>query len=64
MTPDERQGLIAEYKDGYAEVLRNLSDFPDSLLNAHPIPGSGALRRSFIIWPIAKLPVVCGCDAY
>lgn len=39
MTPDERQGLIAEYKDGYAEVLRNLSGFPDNLLNAHPIPG-------------------------
>lgn len=39
MTPDERQELIAQYKDGYAEVLRNLSDFPGDLLNAHPIPG-------------------------
>ena len=39
MTPDEREELIAQYKDGYAEVLRNLSDFPEDLLNARPIPG-------------------------
>ena len=39
MTPDERQELIAQYKDGYAEVLRSLSDFPEHLLTAHPIPG-------------------------
>lgn len=39
MTPDERQELIARYKDGYAEVLRNLSNFPEDLLTAHPIPG-------------------------
>jgi DinB superfamily len=39
MTPDERQKLIAQYKDGYSEVLRHLNDFPEDSLTAHPIPG-------------------------
>src|SRR6266567_1504243 len=39
MTADERQELIAQYKDGYAEVLRSLSDFPEASLNARPISG-------------------------
>lgn len=37
MNPDERQELIAQYKSGYAEVLRNLADFPPDSLTAHPI---------------------------
>src|SRR6266850_1958472 len=39
MTSEERQELIAKYKDGYNEVARNLDGFPDELLAAHPIPG-------------------------
>ena len=39
MTSEERQELIAKYKDGYNEVARNLDRFPDVLLTAHPIPG-------------------------
>ena len=39
MTPDERQELIAQYKDGYSEVLRHLKDFPEDSLTEHPIPG-------------------------
>jgi hypothetical protein len=39
MTSEERQGLIAKYKDGYDEVTRHLDGFPKALLTAHPIPG-------------------------
>jgi len=39
MTSEERRELIAQYKDGYSEVLRNLWAFPEDLLTAHPIPG-------------------------
>jgi DinB family protein len=39
MTPEERQELIAQYKSGYAEVLRTLADFPAESLTAHPISG-------------------------
>lgn len=39
MTSDERQDLIAKYKDGYNEVTRNLEGFPKAQLTAHPIPG-------------------------
>src|SRR5215471_3760438 len=39
MTPEERQQLIAQYKAGFDEVSRNLADFPQNLLNAHPIAG-------------------------
>jgi hypothetical protein len=39
MTPEERQTLITQYKDGYMEVLRNILDFPENSLTAHPIPG-------------------------
>lgn len=39
MTPDERQELIAQYKDGYSEVSRNLQNFPEDSLTEHPIPG-------------------------
>lgn len=39
MTSEERQKLIAQYKDGYNEVMRNLEGFPANSLTAHPIPG-------------------------
>src|SRR6266850_1058030 len=39
MTSEERQELIAKYKDGYKEVTKNLDGFPKALLTAHPIPG-------------------------
>lgn len=39
MNLDERQKLIAQYKGGYNEVLRNLAGFPPEMLTAHPIAG-------------------------
>ncbi len=39
MTSQERQKLIAQYKEGYNEVSRSLEGFPADLLTAHPIPG-------------------------
>ena len=39
MNPEERQQLIAQYKAGFDEVSRNLTNFPQDLLTAHPIPG-------------------------
>ncbi len=39
MNPEERQELIALYKAGYDEVVRNLADFPPESLTAHPIAG-------------------------
>lgn len=39
MTFDERQKLIAEYKEGYNEVNRSLEGFPPDSLTAHPIDG-------------------------
>jgi hypothetical protein len=39
MTSQERQKLIAQYKEGYNEVSRSLQDFPPDSLTAHPIKG-------------------------
>jgi DinB superfamily len=39
MTSQERQELIAKYKEGYNEVARSLEGFPADSLSAHPIPG-------------------------
>jgi hypothetical protein len=39
MTSQERQKLIAQYKEGYNEVSRSLENFPPDLLTAHPITG-------------------------
>ena len=39
MTSQERQALIAKYKEGYNEVSRSLEGFPSDLLTAHPIAG-------------------------
>src|SRR2546423_7078523 len=39
MTSQERQKLIAQYKEGYNEVTRSLEGFPADLLTAHPIQG-------------------------
>jgi len=39
MTSQERQTLIAKYKEGYNEVTRSLEGFPADLLTAHPIEG-------------------------
>ena len=38
MTVEEREKLIAQYKDGYAEVTKALEGIPADLLTAHPIP--------------------------
>ncbi|HYP02332.1 MAG TPA: DinB family protein [Pyrinomonadaceae bacterium] len=39
MTPAERQKLIAQYEDGFAEVQRALANFPLEQLTARPLPG-------------------------
>ena len=39
MTSQERQELIAKYKEGHNEVARSLEGFPADSLSAHPIPG-------------------------
>src|SRR6266571_7372830 len=39
MTSDERQQLIAQYKEGYAEVTRALENFPSDALTANLISG-------------------------
>jgi len=39
MTSEERQQLIATYKDGYSEVAAALEGFPQDSLTAHPIAG-------------------------
>jgi hypothetical protein len=39
MTSEERQQLIATYKDGYNEVAAALEGFPQDSLTAHPIAG-------------------------
>ena len=39
MTSEERQQMIATYKDGYEEVVQSLKDFPEQSLTAHPIDG-------------------------
>lgn len=39
MTSQERQELIAKYKEGYNEVARSLEGFPADSVSAHPIPG-------------------------
>ena len=45
MTQDERQELIARYRDGYDEVVRSLEGFPESELGAHPLPGKWSARE-------------------
>jgi len=39
MTSQERQKLIAQYKEGYNEVSNSLEGFPPDSLTAHPIEG-------------------------
>jgi len=39
MTTEEREKLIAQYRDGYNEVVRALEGFPTESLTAHPVAG-------------------------
>ena len=45
MTREERQQLIARYRDGYDEVVRSLEGFPEAELGAHPLPGKWSARE-------------------
>jgi hypothetical protein len=45
MTREERQELIARYRDGYDEVVRSLEGFPEGELGAHPLPGKWSARE-------------------
>ncbi len=39
MTTEERQKLIAQYAEGYEEVVKSLEGFPENQLTAHPLEG-------------------------
>src|SRR5216683_892346 len=39
MTAQERQELVARYREGYNQVAESLKGFPPDSLTAHPIPG-------------------------
>jgi uncharacterized damage-inducible protein DinB len=45
MKAEERKELIARYRAGYDEVINALSDFPDELMTAHPLPGKWSARE-------------------
>ena len=45
MAHEERQALIAQYKEGYDEVARSLEGFPEGQLSAHPLPGKWSARE-------------------
>ena len=45
MTSQERQKLIAQYKEGYNEVTRSLEGFPPDSLTAHPIEGKWSVAE-------------------
>src|SRR5580765_9120689 len=45
MTADEIQELVAQYKEGYDEVVDSLKDFPADSLVSHPIPGKWSARE-------------------
>jgi hypothetical protein len=45
MAHEERQALIAQYKEGFDEVARSLEGFPEEGLSAHPIPGKWSARE-------------------
>ena len=45
MTPDERQQLIAQYKDGYRVVAEALVKITPEELDAKPAPGKWSARQ-------------------
>ncbi len=45
MTPDARQKLIDQYKDGYRVVAEALVGATDEELDAHPAPGKWSARE-------------------
>lgn len=45
MTQEERQELIALYREGYDEVARSLEGFPEDALGARPLPGKWSARE-------------------
>lgn len=58
MTPEERQALVNQYKAGFDEVSRNLADFPQDSLTAHPIPGKWSAAE--IIHHLADSETISG----
>jgi hypothetical protein len=45
MTQEERQALIARYKDGYDEVMRTLEGMSDEEMTKHPLPGKWSAKE-------------------
>lgn len=58
MTSDERQELIAQYRDGYEQVKNNLRDFPVEKLTEHPI--SGKWSAAEIVHHLADSETISG----
>jgi DinB family protein len=58
MNSDERQKLIARYKDGYNEVARSLEGFPEEKLAHHPI--SGKWSAAEIVHHLADSETISG----
>jgi len=45
MTPEELQGLINQYANGYEEVVNALEGFPKDKLSSHPLPNKWSARE-------------------
>ena len=45
MTSMEKKELIAQYKDGYDEVIKSLEAFPEDGIASHPIRGKWSALR-------------------
>jgi len=45
MTPEEREGLINQYANGYAEVVNALDGFPKDQLSSHPLPNKWSAKE-------------------
>jgi hypothetical protein len=45
MTQEERQALIARYKDGYDEVVRHLAGMSEEEMTRHPLPGKWSVQE-------------------
>ena len=61
MTPDEREQLIAQYKDGYRVVAETLVKITPEELDAKPAPGKWSARQ--ILVHLAQTELALGTRA-
>ena len=45
MTPEERDGLIQQYQEGYSEVIKALDGFRPEELSSHPLPNKWSAKE-------------------